>query len=794
MTILIPGLFGLDAATAWRTLSKDPGKYLDRFANDKRVKAEIDYFNKKAPTLKSVDDLFKDRRLLQFVLDSYGLGEEINNVGRIKKVLTENPTADNALSRRLADPRFGAMARDLRLDLNLNSFTLSIRRETRVENYIRNEFEVNLGEQNAALRQAAYFARSASGIADVYSILGDRILRDVVTTTFSIPPQLAVQPVESQAAAISRRIDVSKFKETVQGAVTQNQLTRAKADFDLLEKNLNISDAAVSKVRSLSNQLAQLATDYSNLAANTDPGGTNAATIALQETAVPELLRFEQLLDAGDRATTSIASRLQTLAGLIADARKPGADLVALKANFDSVINSINSTIVDATINAPDGSAQNILLNGANDTVSTQINDQGDTVEINRYDFTGLQSILSQASVSFNAVTSGTDNANLFAAEGRILVATDQLNVTAAQIDADKAAFQTAIADKPFYATLNSTALIQGKNSVDDSLSRIAQIEDLLAQIGDIAEQSADRLPSADRTDLQTQFEALREQVRDLIDNAGDPGFDNFLNSIPDTDYEIINGQTIRVLGGYNFSSDIMADLDASSVLTQGDAQALEITAIQVTTATDEAKAGLSVSQAYLNQAAEQYDPRAKLELKIASLKDELAATIAGAAVDGKNLLSASQSDIRLGSLSTGRDVNFRALSDFEADVTAEIDDLVAQLGNGDTAIISALDDLLFVVDSARRKIEADNRTATLEQGKLGGIIDIAEGDTEVDPDNPYKVNAFTEKFLVRYLTQVQINGGGASNTGSSYVSALFGGGGDTQNAISSIMSLSLQV
>jgi hypothetical protein len=52
MTIIIPGLYGLDSASAWRTFSKDPQKYLNRVAADKTVKKEIDYFNKVAPNFK----------------------------------------------------------------------------------------------------------------------------------------------------------------------------------------------------------------------------------------------------------------------------------------------------------------------------------------------------------------------------------------------------------------------------------------------------------------------------------------------------------------------------------------------------------------------------------------------------------------------------------------------------------------------------------------------------------------------------------------------------------------------
>ena len=39
--------------------------------------------------MKSVDDLFKDRRMMQFVLDATDLGKETDKMGLLKKVLTQ---------------------------------------------------------------------------------------------------------------------------------------------------------------------------------------------------------------------------------------------------------------------------------------------------------------------------------------------------------------------------------------------------------------------------------------------------------------------------------------------------------------------------------------------------------------------------------------------------------------------------------------------------------------------------------------------------------------------------------
>jgi hypothetical protein len=63
------------------------------------------------------------------------------------------------------------MASALRLDQGMDKLQRLSFRDTLQDKYIQNEFEVSLGDQDNALRQAAYFARSANSIADVYSIL-----------------------------------------------------------------------------------------------------------------------------------------------------------------------------------------------------------------------------------------------------------------------------------------------------------------------------------------------------------------------------------------------------------------------------------------------------------------------------------------------------------------------------------------------------------------------------------------------------------------------------------------------
>lgn len=81
------------------------------------------------------------------------------------------------------------------------------------DGYNQNIFEQALGKENVALRYALYFKNNASKMTTVYHVLGDRAMRDVVSTVFNIPEKVATQPIATQAAVFERKLDLAKFKD-----------------------------------------------------------------------------------------------------------------------------------------------------------------------------------------------------------------------------------------------------------------------------------------------------------------------------------------------------------------------------------------------------------------------------------------------------------------------------------------------------------------------------------------------------------------------------------------------------
>ncbi|MDB5478298.1 MAG: hypothetical protein JWM96_793, partial [Alphaproteobacteria bacterium] len=354
-------------------------------------------------------------------------------------------------------------------------------------------------------------------------------------------------------------------------------------------------------------------------------------------------------------------------------------------------------------------------------------------------------------------------------------------------------ALKASVSSGFFAATLNTAELSKGQQSINDGLSRVAQIETILGKIGTLAATAKAMADGTDRTALETQFTDLKSQLRSAIETTGMAGLDNFLNNAPDTSYEIINGKNVQVKGGFDLKTMIADVMDTQSLSTAAAASALEIKAIQVTTYTDRAKVSLNASKPILDNVVSQFDPRGKLDSQIYEMKSGLSALVAGAAKDKLNLLSADQKDIKLNSLSSGTVLTFRAQSGFAGDFSAALDNVLAQLGNGSNAILDKLDDVVSIANSAKQKLESDNRFATLEYGKLGGTIDVLDPANTTAASDLYKTNAFTTKFIARYLTQTTMDNAGSNNGATSYATALFGVS-DTTSSIANIMSLAVSL
>ncbi len=177
------------------------------------VQREVTYFEENIGDVKSLDDLFANRRLLNFVLSAFDLEGEEQNLGKIRKILESDLTDENSLANRFSDTRFKAMAEALNVAADgVATLTSDSMAGSLVEKYQRLEYERHLDEQAPGVRAAIEFGRRIEGASSTISLLADAVMREVVTVANAIPKEIAYQEEDAQVAAVAAKVDVNELK------------------------------------------------------------------------------------------------------------------------------------------------------------------------------------------------------------------------------------------------------------------------------------------------------------------------------------------------------------------------------------------------------------------------------------------------------------------------------------------------------------------------------------------------------------------------------------------------------
>lgn len=209
-----PGISGQNPITALSNAEKNETKQVAATAAQPQVARDIAGFRKAVTSAKSVDDLLSNPSAMRVLLTSNGLGDQADYTALAKKALTSDTTDPKSLANTLSDTRWKTTAQTY----DFANKGLSIIQDPKVLDTIANAYaEVtwrqSLDAATPGLSDALAFRQQASSITSVDQILGDPVLRRVVTTTLGLPLQIAFQPLEAQERAISSRLDTTKFSK-----------------------------------------------------------------------------------------------------------------------------------------------------------------------------------------------------------------------------------------------------------------------------------------------------------------------------------------------------------------------------------------------------------------------------------------------------------------------------------------------------------------------------------------------------------------------------------------------------
>ncbi len=205
------------AVAAFRRVLK-PGeeeRALGRIATEPQQKRAMEQFKRAVDRAPDVRTALRDPRVLQVITTALGIPEGASQAGLATRVLLSDLSDPKSLANTLTDKRWKSAAETLQLATR----GIAGLRDTQLQAGLadglrRAQWNQNLETEQPGLGDAVLFKERATAVdSNIYAVLGDPIIRRVVTGALGLPPQIAIQSVEAQARAVSARLDIRKLED-----------------------------------------------------------------------------------------------------------------------------------------------------------------------------------------------------------------------------------------------------------------------------------------------------------------------------------------------------------------------------------------------------------------------------------------------------------------------------------------------------------------------------------------------------------------------------------------------------
>ena len=183
-------------------------------AAEPAVARAVAAFTKAVQTASSPQQLLSNPTAMQVLLTANGLADQIPYTALTQKTLLSNVNDSKSLANQLTDTRWKPVVQTY----DFANKGLSVIQNPSVIATIANAYaevtwRTSLDATTPGLSNALTFRANASGVTNVDQILGDPVLRSVVTTTLGVPLQIAFQPLEAQQKAITSQLDITKLQD-----------------------------------------------------------------------------------------------------------------------------------------------------------------------------------------------------------------------------------------------------------------------------------------------------------------------------------------------------------------------------------------------------------------------------------------------------------------------------------------------------------------------------------------------------------------------------------------------------
>jgi len=207
------GVSGGDPILALTLAEKNQTKQIAAQAKTPEVQRDVAAFRKAVASAKDVRTLLANPAVQKVLLTANGLGDQIGFTGLVTKALLSNPNDPKSLANQLSNKAWKSAA----ATYNFASKGLAVIKDPKVLDTVANAYaEINwrksLDATTPGLSDALTFRTTVGNAKNVDDILGDPVLRRVVTTTLGIPQEIVNQTLNAQEKAITSKVDIKQFK------------------------------------------------------------------------------------------------------------------------------------------------------------------------------------------------------------------------------------------------------------------------------------------------------------------------------------------------------------------------------------------------------------------------------------------------------------------------------------------------------------------------------------------------------------------------------------------------------
>lgn len=205
---------GANPLLALKMAQKNRDREVAVTARQPETQRDIAVFKRVIAKAKTIGEALDNPAVMKVLLTANGLADQIPYSGLAKKVLLSDRDDPKSLVNRLGNARWTAVVKAFDFaKAGIDALKDPALQTKLADGYVEVTWRKGLEKATPGLSDALDFRERASKFKNAIDILGDPVMRRVVTTALGIPKQIAFQELGAQEKAITNRLDISRLQD-----------------------------------------------------------------------------------------------------------------------------------------------------------------------------------------------------------------------------------------------------------------------------------------------------------------------------------------------------------------------------------------------------------------------------------------------------------------------------------------------------------------------------------------------------------------------------------------------------